>query len=129
MKRDKMINVKFKNLEKSDLIQQIVEDRILSLINKFPDLYPRDIKLTLEMENSPIQAGTDLFKVKIYITRGRFKGITVTKEEINLYQALAEVMEHMLERLNRFGDKRRVKERNIARRTQRALRKIFLQTT
>lgn len=110
-----MIQVKFKNLEKSEVVQEAVCDRIETLRDKFPDLDKSKIQITLEMENSPHQSGPDLFKVKLHIVRGRYDGITVEKADANLYLALAEVADHMLEKLNRFGDRSRVKQRNRAR--------------
>lgn len=110
-----MIQVKFKNLEKSEMAREAVQERIEVLIEKFPDLSGSKIQVTLEMENSPSQAGPDLFKVKLHVSRARYDGITVEKSDSNLYVALAEVVDHMLEVLNRFGDRARVKERKRAR--------------
>lgn len=110
-----MILVKFKNLEKSELAHEAAHDRIETLREKFPDLKDCRIYVTLEMENSPIQAGPDFFKVKIHVSRGRYDGVTVEKSDISLYVALADVVDHMLEKLNRFGDRTRVKQRNQAR--------------
>ncbi len=110
-----MIQVKFKNLDKSEMAREAVQERIEALIEKFEDLNKSKIQVTLEMENSPIQAGPDLFKVKLHISRGRYDGVTVEKADSNLYVALAEVVDHMLEALNRFGDRARVKERKRAR--------------
>jgi ribosome-associated translation inhibitor RaiA len=116
-----MIQVKFKNLERSDLVQEAVVERVETLIKKFPDLSKSLIEVTLEMENSPIQAGPDLFSVKLRISRGRFGGMTVTKADANLYKALADLFDHMLEKINRAGDKERVKQRAKARGARRAL--------
>lgn len=113
-----MIQVKFKNLDKSEMAREAVFDRIEALTEKFPDLSNAKIHVTLEMENSPTQTGPDLFKVKVHVLRGRYDGVTVEKSDSNLYVALAEVVDHMLEKLNRFGDKARVKERNKARRIE-----------
>lgn len=110
-----MIQVKFKNLEKSEMAREAAQERIEILVEKFPDLSKCKIQITLEMQNSPLQAGPDLFKVKLHITRGRYDGITVEKSDASLYVALAEVIEHMLEKLNRFGDRKRVQERTKAR--------------
>lgn len=110
-----MIQIKFKNLEKSEMASDAVRERIVPLIDKFDDLSRSKIQVTLEMENSPAQAGPDLFKVKIHVSSGRYDGITVEKENANLYVALADVVDHMLEVLNRFGDRVRVKERKQAR--------------
>ncbi len=110
-----MIQIKFKNLEKSELAREAALERIESLVDKFPDLNDCQILVTLEMQNSPIQAGPDLFKVKVHVSSGRYRGTTVEKKNANLYVALAEVVDHLLEKLNRFGDKSRVKERKMAR--------------
>jgi ribosome-associated translation inhibitor RaiA len=110
-----MIQIKFKNLEKSEMAREAVEERLEALADKFPDLGAGTMLVTLEMENSPTQAGPDFFKVKVHISRGRYRGITVKKADSNLYVALAEVVDHMLEKLNRHGDRVRVKERKIAR--------------
>lgn len=118
-----MILVKFKNLDKSELAREVVQDRIEAMIEKFPALNESKIQITLEMENSPFQAGPDLFKVKLHIARGRYHGITIEKEDSSLYVALAEVSDHMLEKLNRFGDRRRVKERTRARQIAREAEK------
>lgn len=111
-----MIQIKFKNLEKSELISENVEKRVEGLMGKFGDLKGSKIQVTLEMQNSPLQVGPDLFKVKLQVFRGRFDGILVEKSDPVLYVALAEVVDHMLEVLNRHGDRLRVQERKKARR-------------
>lgn len=110
-----MIQVKFKNLDKSELAREAAIERVECLIEKFEDLKNSRIVVTLEMENSPTQPGPDLFNVKLNVFRGRFGGTIVTKSNSNLYVALADVADHMLEKLNRIGDKERVKERSKAR--------------
>lgn len=110
-----MIQIKFKNLEKSELAKEAVAERVKALVDKFEDLLESRITVTLEMENSPTQAGPDVFNVKLHVSRGRFDGTTVTKSHSNLYVALADLIDHMLEKLNRTGDRARVKERTKAR--------------
>lgn len=110
-----MLQIKFKNIDKSDLIHESVHQRLQSLVEKFPPLERGQINVTLEMENSPLQAGPDLFKVKLHVIRGRYDGVFVEKSNANLYVALAEVVDLMLEKLNRMGDKKRVKNRKEAR--------------
>lgn len=117
-----MIQIKFKNLEKSELAREAAYERIESLVEKFSDLNESKIQVTLEMENSPKQAGPDLFKVKLHVMRGRYDGITVEKADSNLYVALAEVVDHMLEVLNRYGDKSRVTQRKKARELEKELK-------
>ncbi len=110
-----MLQIKFKNIEKSEIVHDAVEQRFQALIEKFPLLEKCKINVTLEMENSPVQAGPDLFKVKVQILRGRYDGVILEKSNSNLYVALAEVVDLMLEKLNRLGDKQRVQTRKKAR--------------
>ncbi len=118
-----MMQVKFKNLEKSEMAREAVQKRIEVFVDKFPALNESKILITLEMENSPTQAGPDFFRVKLHISRGRYDGLTCEKSDSNLYVALAEVVDHMLEALNRFSDKARVKQRRNARQIAREVEK------
>lgn len=120
-----MIQINFKNLDKSEVAREAAKDRIETLIEKFPDLNKSKIQITLEMENSPLQAGPDYFKVKLHVMQGRYHGITIKKSDASLYVALAEVADHMLEILNRFGDRIRVKERKLARNLTKDLENRF----
>ena len=106
-----MIQFTFKNLDRSSLLEDLASDRIELILQKFPNLQSSDIKVTFEMQNSPFQAGADHFIVRINILRGRYKGIVLKKSSINIYVALADLVDHLLEVLNRSGDKDRVKSR------------------
>jgi ribosome-associated translation inhibitor RaiA len=111
-----MIRVTFKNLEASELAKDAAIERIETIVEKFEHLKTSRIQVTLEMENSPDQSGPDLFNVKVQVHGGRYKGVRIEKSATNLYVALADVVEHFLEVLNRFSDRVRVKERQKARR-------------
>ncbi len=116
-----MIHIKFRNFEKSELAREAVMERVEPLMEKFPDLAQSRVQVSLQMDNSPAQPGQDLFKVKIFVSRGRYDGITVEKENSNLYIALADVVDHMLEALNRYGDRVRVREIKVARQLNREM--------
>ena len=111
-----MIQIVFKNLDKSELAKEAVFDRVGDLIAKFPELQTSKIVVTLEMLNSPQQAGVDVFSVKFRVGSGRYGGISLEKSSRSMYVALADVVDHALERLNRYGDRKRVVERGQARR-------------
>ncbi len=110
-----MIQIHFKNLEKSEIAREAVIQRLEPFLEKFRHLKNSKIRVTLEMENAPHQPGPDMFTVKVHILGGRYRGITITKSDRNLYIALAEVVEHLLERLNRHGDRARIKNRSQSR--------------
>ncbi len=111
-----MIQVKFKNLESSDLIRAIAAERIHAVISKFPQLANTMVTVTLEMENSPAQPGADLFSVKVHFRERRHKSLTIKKSSIELHSALAEVADHLLEAIHRFEERDRSKRRKAARR-------------
>lgn len=111
-----MVKVTFKNLEKSYLAIEAAEEKLTEVVDRFPDLKDSQVNVTLSMENSPRQAGPDLFGVKVRIQGGRYHGVIIEKKASSLYVALADLVDHLLERLNRFSDKFRVKSRSQERR-------------
>ena len=111
-----MIQVIFKNLEKSKLTRDSTLERINPLVSKFPGLQQQRIRITLEMHNSPEQAGPDLFSVSLQVLSGRYRGLRLEKSGSHLYEALSELVDDGLERLNRFGDRARTKQRIRSRR-------------
>lgn len=115
-----MIKVTFKNLDNSELAREAAVERIEAVLEKFEHLKKSRIQVTLEMENSPSQPGPDLFKVKVQVNGSRYDGVRIIKSASSLYVALADVVDHMLETLNRFSDKVRVTERTKARRLRNA---------
>lgn len=110
--RKPMIRIIFRNLDRSELAKEAVMERMDQLIKKFPDLDGCLLNVTLEMQTSPLKAGPDNFSVKVRVATGRYKGLTLTKTASSLYLALADVVEHLLEALNRFGDRARVHSRS-----------------
>jgi ribosome-associated translation inhibitor RaiA len=110
-----MVRVIFRNLEESELAKDITFERVQSIVDRFPELTKHKMSVTLSMDNSPLKPGPDLFKVKFLISGKKYKNIILEKSASSLYSALAVVVEQVLERLNRFGDRQRVKNRNLAR--------------
>ncbi|MBN8538501.1 MAG: hypothetical protein J0M15_15730 [Deltaproteobacteria bacterium] len=110
-----MIRIIFKDLDESELAKEAVHDRIQAIKDRFPDLEEHKLIFTLRMDNSQFKPGPDLFKVKLIITGKKYGGVVLEKSATSLYKALGDVSVHALERLNRFGDKRRIKNRNLER--------------
>jgi ribosome-associated translation inhibitor RaiA len=106
-----MMKVIFKNLEPSDFARHIATEKLEQTILKFPDVSSSSLRLTLEMHNSPVQAGPDSFSATLQVLNGRYRGVRLSKTSSSLYVAIAELSARLLEKLNRFGDKRRVKSR------------------
>lgn len=110
-----MIQVTFQNLEKSELARTAAVERIQDTVDRFPELSDHKLAVTLSMDNSPVKPGPDLFGVKLQITGQKFNNIIVEKRSANLYLAISDLCESLLERLNRRTDKIRVKSRAQAR--------------
>ncbi len=110
-----MIRIIFKNLEESELAKEAVFDQLQGTLDRFPDLINHKLTFTLSMDNSQFKPGPDLFTVKLIINGKKYGGVILEKSAMNLYSALSDLSEHTLERLNRFGDKQRIKNRNQAR--------------
>lgn len=104
-----MIAIVFKNLNKSVYVKELVIERLNTIIERFPFLLESKIRATVSMDNSPLQAGLDSFSVKVHVSGGKYHGIILKKSSSNFYSALSDLVDHMLERLNRFSDKNRVK--------------------
>jgi ribosome-associated translation inhibitor RaiA len=109
------MKIVFKNLEKSEIAKDAVRERISELLEKFPDLKKSSVHVTLEMHNSPLQAGPDSFSISLRVSGGKYDGVSLTKYSQSLYVALADLIEHALEILNRNSDKKRVVERSMHR--------------
>lgn len=110
-----MIRILFRNIDPSDMLRETIEERLHPILDKFPDLKTHKVSLSIQMENSPFKAGADLFTLKMRINGDRYKELVLKKSSPNFYLALAEVHEHLLERLNRYGDRERVKNRKQVR--------------
>lgn len=113
-----MIKTTFKNLEKSDLAREVVEERIGDLVEKFPELSSHSILITLSMDNSSAKSGPDEFGVKLHIKGKKFDDLIMEKKSGTLYRAVADVVDAMLERLNRRTDKMRITERSKSRKAK-----------
>ena len=102
-----MLRIVFKNLEPSQLARNVVKDRIEPVLEKFPALGEHRVTLTLEMENSPTQAGLDLFTVTSIVSGPTFKNLKLRKSAENFYQATAELVDAFSELLSQETDRRK----------------------
>lgn len=106
------MQIYFKGVDKSDIAETSIKERIAPIIEKFPDYRDSPIKITLEMLNSPQKPGVDVFSLVLDLKPKKSKGIIIRKSSTNMYSALADLCEAALERINRNGDKKRVKALN-----------------
>jgi ribosome-associated translation inhibitor RaiA len=107
-----MIKVVFKNLEKSELAKEAAQQRLEAILEKFS---VDSVRVTLSMENSPLQAGPDMFTAKLIAKRKGSPPLILEKSASNLYTALSQLSDHLLERLARSRAKGRGRRRKLAR--------------
>lgn len=92
-------------MESSQLAKGVIQERISPIIDKFPSLQGHRITLTIEMENSPKQAGPDLFTVSSMVSGKTFKGLKIKRSSGNFYHATAELADGLNELLGRESDR------------------------
>lgn len=111
-----MVRVVFKNLEKSEFIKDMVSEKINHTLEKFPELENATATVTVGMENSPFQAGPDLFQVRVILLARGLKPIVLEKQAASPYQATSVLTDRLFEVLHRAVERRREKSRSERRR-------------
>ncbi len=111
----------FKNLEASTAVSAVAKSRLQPLIRKFPALLSKAVTVTFEMCNSPIQAGKDEYLVRFYCNSGSFRDFKLTRRSANLYLAICDISDDLLDYLKRFQTRRRTQDRRLARGFKREL--------
>lgn len=109
------LNVVFKNLKKSNFIQQAVEERLAKVMSKFKGFRESKTTVIVSMDNSPRQAGVDQFTVKLVATPNKKKPVILEKKAEGFYEALAQVSEKLLEVFERSEQKSRQLKRSSRR--------------
>lgn len=99
------VQVVFQNLEKSEFVEEIVHERIESVLEKFPQTQNGNATVYVSMENSHHQAGPDFFKVKLMLKGLKMKPIILAKHSKNLYEATAQVVDSLFESFHRHSEK------------------------
>lgn len=113
-----MVKVIFKNLNKSEFVLDSVKEKIGRVLEKFPELENASATISIEMENSPIHAGKDDFRVKLIMLSRGLKPIIIQKDSPNVYQAASLLADRLMDLLARHVEKRR-DTRRAARRSWR----------
>lgn len=107
-----MVKVIFKNLKKSDMVRNIVSEKIEKTVNKFPEMEQVSSTVIVSREHSPEHTGVEWFSVKLLVNGKGIRPIVLEKSAEALYQALAMVSDRALEILHRSLAKERVIHRH-----------------
>ena len=91
-----MVEVLFRNVERSELARQLAEDRISEIVRAFPDAPTRAVSITLGMVRSSQVSRPDLFAVHVQ-WNGAFGTIAAQAQAPSLYVAL-ELLQRSLRR-------------------------------
>lgn len=96
-----MIRVLFKNMKSSDFIEAALQEKIEHVLNRFPQSHRASITATVNMENSQLHPGPDLFQVKLIVLLKGMRPVVLQKENSNVYQTIAQVTDRLSEVLHR----------------------------
>lgn len=110
-----MLLIVFKGLDRSEFLKQLCQEKMDQVIERFPKLKHSKVTITLTMENSPFKAGKDYFSAKFHCQSGKYRNVLLKKNGENLIFAFTDLLDHLLERLNRYGDRNRVRRIKMAR--------------
>ncbi len=111
-----MVKVIFKNLAKSEMIRNIVTDKIQKTIGKFSNVEHLSSTVIVGREHSPEHTGVEWFSVKFLIHGKGIKPIVLEKRAEDLYLALAMVSDRAFELMHRSIEKERLTHRHERRR-------------
>jgi ribosome-associated translation inhibitor RaiA len=95
------MKIVFKNMKSSLNAQEIIKEKLEAVFEKFPTLSEHKVTLTVEMENSPRQAGPDQFTISTMVTGKVFKNLRIKKSSKNFYLTVTEVVNGFNKLLNR----------------------------
>jgi ribosome-associated translation inhibitor RaiA len=104
-----MVRVVFKNLEKSDMIRDIVGSKILHSLEKFPSLAKATATTIVSRDEARNKNGDEHFSVKLILAGNGIKPIIIEKSSNNLYQAVSIAADSAHEILHRAST--RIRER------------------
>ena len=96
-----MLELKFKNLEKSELAREVVAEKVGLLLEKSAELKKSKVVITLELQNSADKPEPDLFSVKLQIINGKYAGTTLSESSPNMYNALSDLAERLVKKIDR----------------------------
>jgi ribosome-associated translation inhibitor RaiA len=115
------VQIVFQNLEKSEFVEQIVHERVESVLSKFSNVEDSEATVYVSKEHSSDHSGPNLFRVK-FLWRGiKSKPLVLVKASQNLYEATAQVIESLLENINRHSQKATTLRRSSQRQLKRMM--------
>jgi hypothetical protein len=94
-----MLKIVFKNMESSQIVKSVLQQKINLVIDKFPLLREHRITITVEMVNSPQQPGPDLFTLSSFVSGKTFRKLKIKRSSGNFYNAAAELLDRLNELL------------------------------
>src|SRR5580704_1892713 len=106
-----MLKVVFRNLAKSEFMKDIIDEKVGHVLEKFPDLVNSATTVVVGMQNTPMHAGPELFRIKLILKSRGLKPIVLEKHSDNAYQAAAMLADRLFEVLHRAIERRREKLR------------------
>lgn len=100
------VQVLFHDLTRNEVSEQIVQDRIEKVLEKFQLAADMKAQVFISRESSEV-TGPDHFSVRIIVSGKRLKPIVIHQLGQNVFQAVAFACDRLLEVMHRHLEKRR----------------------
>lgn len=96
-------------IEKTEALEKIAQDRIDHVLEKFADAGILSSVVRLQMDHAFLQKGKEHFRVEILLKTRRLKDIVLKKTGENMYEALADAAHKLNQMMSRLHT-RKIKE-------------------
>lgn len=119
--------VVFANMPKSAILENHVREELSKALDGHTGAAGFDTRVKLEMENSPLQAGLDAFRIFVKVGIKGFRPIILKKHSANMYHAIRDTMDSLRQSLAKAHQVRKDrKHRRHIKRSQRMLKAELL---
>lgn len=99
-----MMQIKFKNLEPSQLAKEAVQEKMASLYSEYDFLNFCRIRVNIELMSNRSVDRPDLFAVSFHIVEGKCVGLKLQQSDPNLHDALGRLVEQIRQRLRQMSE-------------------------
>jgi ribosome-associated translation inhibitor RaiA len=106
-----MLNIVYKNFEPTNYTKEIILERIKPIINKFSLDHKHRVRITLEVVNSPSQAGADVYSITTFIHGITYKNFKMKRSSSDFFRAIADLVDGLQFQLGKENN--RIKKMTI----------------
>ena len=111
-----MVKVVFRNLANSEVMKNVIKEKVNHILSKFPNLDNSMATVIVGQGHSPTHASSDNIQIKLILTSRGFKPVVLSKEGESATAVIALLFDRLFEVVHRALERRREKTRSARRR-------------